>query len=75
MHFAYHSVTRNAVIEFGRDLARAQALVPELFELFDPFIGPGHCLSLKDHQRKNSIQIARNVRRRLAPLMITRCRA
>ena len=23
----------------------------------DPFIGPGHCLSSKDHQRKNSIQM------------------
>jgi hypothetical protein len=42
VHLAYDGIARNAVAEFGGDLARAQSLIPEFLEKFDALIGPGH---------------------------------
>ncbi len=42
MHFADHRIARDAIGEFGRNLAGTQALVPKLPEQLNPFIGPGH---------------------------------
>src|SRR5215216_1865583 len=45
MHFADHRIARDAA-ELACDLARRQAVRPQLLEKLDPFVGPTHVLPL-----------------------------
>ena len=62
MHFADDGIARDAIGEFGRDLACTQTLVPKLPEQFYPFIGPGHRLpriktSTRDAPQRSQIAL------------------